>query len=505
MTRGFFACGCDTATFNPKAMLGFLKRAFKVLAVLVGSLLLLLIVLVFWLHWDGDRRIERAKAMLREAGAPMSAAELYTVGIDADTNAYPLVENLQEFLQATRAVGEFWRDLNELSADGYYDSATLYTFEEDNEAIWGSVRELLQDPAFDTFFYKIERIVEMPALHPEWEQLERPIDGVLAVSTLRSASTIILVDAAVAAHFGDSGKAIVRIEQAAALSDLILHSGTIINALTASAMRSRALLAYEGLSRKFPKELYAAQIGWEDRYGDGWAAVLHTERLFFLSPISEVLLHGSEVDLERHFNLDYEYPDTSGDLMLGFSLGSVYDALKLLRSYPLRWLVKYIYADALVAMDEAVELAPLSYREMRQQYPEPAQGPQRGNPLLDLIPRMSTEAYILPRRTLEGADAHAGLARIAQALWRYKDRRGVFPDELAALYPEYLEQPLVDPFSGECFVYRRSGEGFALYSMGENQRDDGGVDREVYSSEDPKRDLIWAGYGSVLKRERIDN
>jgi len=32
----------------------------------------------------------------------------------------------------------------------------------------------------------------------------------------------------------------------------------------------------------------------------------------------------------------------------------------------------------------------------------------------------------------------------------------------------------IDPFTGKPLVYRREGEGFIVYSLGTNQKDDGG-------------------------------
>ena len=33
----------------------------------------------------------------------------------------------------------------------------------------------------------------------------------------------------------------------------------------------------------------------------------------------------------------------------------------------------------------------------------------------------------------------------------------------------------IDPFSGRPFIYRPKGDGFLIYSLGRNRRDDGGV------------------------------
>jgi hypothetical protein len=49
------------------------------------------------------------------------------------------------------------------------------------------------------------------------------------------------------------------------------------------------------------------------------------------------------------------------------------------------------------------------------------------------------------------------------------------PQSLSELTPKYLPAELNDPFSGKPLVYRPQGTQFQLYSVGDNQRDDGGT------------------------------
>ncbi len=56
----------------------------------------------------------------------------------------------------------------------------------------------------------------------------------------------------------------------------------------------------------------------------------------------------------------------------------------------------------------------------------------------------------------------------------YKSRTGRYPETLGELVPGLLTEVPIDPFTGKPFVYRREGEGFTVYSLGSNERDDGG-------------------------------
>jgi hypothetical protein len=65
-------------------------------------------------------------------------------------------------------------------------------------------------------------------------------------------------------------------------------------------------------------------------------------------------------------------------------------------------------------------------------------------------------------------------ARAGIACRIYKLRNKTYPDTLDALVPGLLSAVPTDPFTGKSLVYRREGEGFVVYSLGTNQKDDDG-------------------------------
>jgi hypothetical protein len=68
----------------------------------------------------------------------------------------------------------------------------------------------------------------------------------------------------------------------------------------------------------------------------------------------------------------------------------------------------------------------------------------------------------------------------------YRADHGSYPEKLANLVPEYAAELPKDVFDDADLRYRREGAGFVLYSIGINQRDDGG---KTY--EDRKKDETW--------------
>jgi hypothetical protein len=65
-------------------------------------------------------------------------------------------------------------------------------------------------------------------------------------------------------------------------------------------------------------------------------------------------------------------------------------------------------------------------------------------------------------------------ARVACALERYKLAHGQYPDSLDALVPQFIEKIPSDVINAGELKYRRNNDGFVLYSVGWDEKDDGG-------------------------------
>jgi len=88
-----------------------------------------------------------------------------------------------------------------------------------------------------------------------------------------------------------------------------------------------------------------------------------------------------------------------------------------------------------------------------------------------LLPAMSACAKKFARDQ-ESTD----LARVACALERYRLAHGEYPESLDALAPQFIAKLPHDIINGQPLHYRRTSDGqFVLYSVGWNEKDDGGV------------------------------
>ncbi len=83
-------------------------------------------------------------------------------------------------------------------------------------------------------------------------------------------------------------------------------------------------------------------------------------------------------------------------------------------------------------------------------------------------------------------------ARLACALERFRLARGVYPEKLAELVPDFIAELPLDTYSRQSLIYRRKDGGtFLLYGVGKNRTDDGGGTLDPRKNEIGQLDDIW--------------
>ncbi|MHC4369884.1 MAG: hypothetical protein ACYSW8_19915 [Planctomycetota bacterium] len=99
---------------------------------------------------------------------------------------------------------------------------------------------------------------------------------------------------------------------------------------------------------------------------------------------------------------------------------------------------------------------------------------------LSLTPAMARVKVILQR-----TQAEIRITRTGLALLRDKQTRGEFPQTLAG----FEQADVQDPFSGALLIYRVSTDGFILYSIGADGKDNGGYPKQDKQERD--WDIVW--------------
>jgi hypothetical protein len=283
---------------------------------------------------------------------------------------------------------------------------------------------------------------------------------------LRSLARLLAAHAGVSAEDGRPGDAVADLE---AVVGLARHCGepVLIGQLIQYACLSvgcQALgrvLEVSTLEEEQARHL-ARTLAELDLYGP-FERALMTERTFGLwgfdlwrrDPQQLLsMVQGSEDD--RPF-----FPDRIGETVL--------------RCAPINKMDEVFY---LRYMAEKVALA-----RQHRHIPQPElSSPEDNIPRYAVISHIITPVFSSAHNKRDETIARLGLAQWALALHVYHQQNGRYPGELEEV-DALLDWGLPsDPFSEQPFVYRREGNGYLLYSIGVNGRDDNGeVDRSRQS------------------------
>ena len=129
--------------------------------------------------------------------------------------------------------------------------------------------------------------------------------------------------------------------------------------------------------------------------------------------------------------------------------------------------------DYLETMSEAVAAAKLRWPEALDETKEISRR-QTEIPLYAGWGHMGTPAITPYFKIAAKAQARTRLADVALAAHRYRLANGRLPAALDELAPDFLPSVPLDPFNGEPLRYLSTNDGFVVYSVGVDRKDDGG-------------------------------
>ena len=103
---------------------------------------------------------------------------------------------------------------------------------------------------------------------------------------------------------------------------------------------------------------------------------------------------------------------------------------------------------------------------------------QQEHSSLRVLPIARMNAALLSNTAKIEARLQARLRAIGVALSveRYRIANGVLPDSLSAVVPKFLTAVPTDPFDGQPLRYKKLANGYVVYSVGEDGKDNGGVE-----------------------------
>ena len=171
-----------------------------------------------------------------------------------------------------------------------------------------------------------------------------------------------------------------------------------------------------------------------------------------------------------------KFPYLFGDQKTSRSVQSAY------RSFPF---------NSVLDNDESYFLAEMRYRIDRCQKPyrviarEETDGEPR-EPKYAMFSTLLLSPGDSVASSRDRAIANLSGSRIFLGILAYRDHFGSYPAKLGDLKQVKWQLP-EDPFSGKPFIYRTQGKGFILYSIGDDLKDNGGIE----PTDKRPGDIIW--------------
>jgi len=408
------------------------------------------------LNFTEGRALAKALAGLKARGIPLSTRDLAPPCPDEDNAAriWKAIENVS-VIPGRRTAGpgqrdsgdpirglitRTWNDYIAGKPLGPADRAALKDAIRKNARAFELLAEMETKPCF---LYR----------DPGQSLLEgRPPD---AIQTIQMAK-LMFFSILFSAEEGDWNGAIDRLAVGAKLMPLMAREGTQISYLIslAGAVMLLEPLGEISRGREIPEENLTRLMAvldpgpWRGRL----AAAFRGDRVFFV--------------------------EFGGDILRGSltALGSIWEGAHWWQGLGLwivRPLVKRDIRRSLPSFDFLEDQAKLTYYQNREALRARDQGLKK-RPWYAFLSKMilyESEAAFMKTARVE-AIMLADRAGLACRL--YKSKNGSYPVSLEELVPGFLPEVPIDPFTGEPLVYRREGQGFIVYSLGSNEKDDGG-------------------------------
>ncbi|HOW96938.1 MAG TPA: hypothetical protein P5567_10100 [Kiritimatiellia bacterium] len=444
----------------------------KIAAVRFIKALVALLVALLLLHTSllilSGLSLRNAYKELRQAGRPIGAADIIPPPVPAGENAAPLYTSAFALLDA-KTIGE------EPLFSRLAQAARDFSGEPESEEKQAALEQLLGLEDVARALEMIEQASARPKcnFNLQYDQgaalLFPHVNGMLKISRILAARTKL------EARRREGDRAWSAVETNLRMADALRDEPALISALVRIAIFQAALTsAREAADLAAPDDQTAARLMARLATADDPAP-------YVLAMDGERILMG-----EWAFNhvRTQKFFDCLG--MEGEACNWKMQLYNLLIGYrPARQADQATY---LRAMGEVAQRAARPYWESPV---EPDREWDRAMPWYGAISRLILPALGQSRIRAATLQAEVRITRAGLAMIRYKTAQGRYPATLDELVPAFLDEIPRDPFTGEPLVYRPEGDGFVLYSLGQNQQDDGGTAESPDNRDTKTFDIVW--------------
>lgn len=427
---------------------------------------------IAWLAWCGAASwdLRRAEHEARQAGLPMSAAEIFPRAIPDDDNAAPLWARIEELAKTLKAKDGYLAPCPGASSaksdPARFDDARVAELR--RQMAWPEVQEILrltrEASAKPAAAFRRDASGGYVA-HLEGKGIAGPLDAARLAGT----------SAWLKAKDGDQAGAVADLASCSKAASLEIKDPTMISWLVGAGVDTLSAQMAQQVIAALPDGTFRA-ADWNP-LREQWARNASEARANLVRAL----------DGERLFFADYAF---DAILREGTSLRDLAGALdeQTTRNLQLFYLAYRYPLRPLFIMDRTCYLRFMM--RVRDEAKNLVPGALGGDPL-ESIPRTA----IITRLTAPAMEGVLGrlakylvqlqLAQSGLELEAFRAETGSYPQSLTAL--SLHPAAITDPFTGKPFAYEADRDSALLYSVGEDRADDGGNPRAINS----RQDIVW--------------
>jgi hypothetical protein len=425
-----------------------LRKIIQGFLILLTMLVVLVGVTGLVLGKRAASRLDRALAAIEDAGFPMDPAAIIPEPVPDSGNAAPLY--LQAYAQMTQIVVN--ADVNlktyaEACCDLLRTNATAA------ETVQG-MRDVLARDDVASVITLIETGTAKPACRFDLDYSAGAKITIDHVLPLRAIQRLVILKALVEAQHGRDRETWQTFATALRVGDALRREPLLISQLVRSAQLGMTLTAMDTAAQLVDIEPVDA---------DALRLLLMDldDRAPFVTA-----MHGERLLLGRWF---FELqPETVRHELKAWGAGGP--------SWPFRILPDVIFAwNQAVYMDRMRESTALLNQPPYKRTPTAVDSIESGIPRGAFLASLLLPPFEGVARHCDELITNIRLAQIALALRAYKNVSGTYPETLDSVAPGLTPGVNADPFTGDGFLYRSTGDAALLYSIGADRHDDGGT------------------------------
>ena len=438
-------------------------RRFKILAGLVVAALVLHTVLLV----TSGIALRNARAELRAAGRPMTMEEIIPKEVSPSENAAPIYESAFALLKSESVDGKTLEQF-------VTDTAKEYATQPDLNTTRVAFENALANPTFSQALALVEQATTRTPCNFNLQYdlgvslIVPHLDDILAIGHILNAKILLH------AHRGEPQQAYATLETALRMADALRAEPILVCALVHNAQYKMALETLSTLCAIAPPD-------------DETAARLSA----LLDGVDPVAPFVRALDGERSIYGEWIYncfADGNIHDLFGPEQGGVWAGrfAKAVLGYR-----PSLQMDHAFFLRTYARFADKASRPFWEISPPPRMNPDDEFPWYATLSRFVTINFNSSFLSTVRMQAQLRVARTGLALLHHKLAHGTYPATLAEIDPAFLAEIPLDPFTGTPLIYRPEGDGFLLYSIGINLRDDHGALDGAPPNRNPDSDIVW--------------